>query len=200
LNETIDQALAEKNITYPTDSKLYQQAITKLANAAKHRGVKLRQTYVRVSKRMATQVGRYAHAKQFKRMHKGLRKMQTWLGRLLRDVDRKFPAPDVRLQSLLKRCQRLHAQQPTNKHKLYSLHEPEVPCISKGKARQRYEFGQKVSIATTNRGIRIVGAQWCSGNPCDGHTLGAAIRSIEANTRVAITQAYVDKGDRVHNY
>lgn len=219
LKETIDQAVAEKNmtphelqqvivdttvqeknITYPTDSKLYQKAIAKLAAAAKHRGIKLRQTYVRVSKQMAAQVGRYAHAKQFKRMHKGLRKMRTWLGRMIRDVGRKFPVPDVQLQSLLKLCQRLHAQQPTDKHKLYSLHEPEVECISKGKARQRYEFGQKVSIATTNRGSWIVGAQLCSGNPYDGHTLDAAIKSIEANTGVAITQAYVDKGYRGHNY
>jgi transposase, IS5 family len=196
----VDTTVQEKNITYPTDSKLYLKAITKLAAAAKHRQVTLRQTYLRVSKRMAAQVGRYAHAKQFKRMRQGLKKMRTWLGRIIRDFSRKLPVPDVRLGMLLKLCQRLHAQQPTDQHKLYSLHEPEVECISKGKARQRYEFGQKVSIATTNRGSWIVGAQLCSGNPYDGHTLEAAMKSIEANTGVAVTQAYVDKGYRGHNY
>ena len=60
--DTTDQ---EKNITYPTDSKLYFRAIVKLADAAQERGVKLRQTYRRVAKKAAVMVGRYAHAKQF---------------------------------------------------------------------------------------------------------------------------------------
>ena len=76
-------------------------------------------------------MGRYAHAKQFKRMRNRLKK-------------------------------------------LYSLHEPEVMCISKGKAHKRYEFGQKVSVTTTNRGDWIVGVNLCRGNPCDGHTLAKA--------------------------
>jgi hypothetical protein len=101
----------------------------------KHRGVKLRQTYVRVSQRLAVQASRYAHAKQFKRMKGALKKLRTILGRVLRDIGRKVPyshvclGPDVCLGNLLQRCQRLHAQQPTDKHKLYSLHEPAVQCI-----------------------------------------------------------------------
>jgi len=197
---TVDTTVQEKNITHPTDSKLYHKAITKLAHAAKRRGVKLRQTYVRVAKQMAARVGRYAHAKQFKRMRRGLKKMRTWLGRVIRDVGRKVPEPDASLRSLLKLCERLHAQQPTDSNKLYSLHEPEVKCISKGKAHKRYEFGQKVSIATTNRGNWIVGAELCQGNPYDGHTLAQAIASTETNTGVAVTDAYVDKGYRGHNY
>lgn len=197
---TVDTTVQEKNITHPTDSKLYHKAITKLANAAKHRGVKLRQTYLRVSKRTAAQVGRYAHAKQFKRMRRGLKKMRTWLGRVIRDVRRKVPAPDAGLWHLLKLCERLHGQQPTDSNKLYSLHEPAVKCISKGKAHKRYEFGQKVSIATTNRGNWIVSAELCQGNPYDGHTLAQAMTSTETNTGVTVTDVYVDKGYRGHNY
>ena len=106
---TVDTTVQEKNITHPTDSKLYHKAITKLANAAKRRGVKLRQTYLRVSKRMAAQVGRYAHAKQFKRMRRGLKTMRTWLGRVIRDIRRRVPEPDASLWSLLTLCERLHA-------------------------------------------------------------------------------------------
>jgi len=84
--------------------------------------------------------------------------------------------------------------------KLYSLHEPEVMCISKGKAHKRYEFGQKVTVATTNRGNWIVAAELCGGNPYDGHTLAAAMASIEQNTGVGVTDAYVDKGYRGHDY
>ena len=197
---TVDTTVQEKNITHPTDSKLYYRAITKLAQAAKERGVKLRQTYVRVAKKAAVRVSRYAHAKQFKRMRRQLKKMRTWLGRVIRDVRRKVTQPDESLKELLALCERLHAQQPTDKQKLYSLHEPETQCISKGKAHKRYEFGQKVSISTTNRGNWIVGAQLCEGNPYDGHTLAQALASVESNTGVALTDAYVDKGYRGHNY
>ena len=34
--------------------------------------------------------------------------------------------------------------------KLYSLHAPEVECIGKGRVHARFEFGVKVSVATTN--------------------------------------------------
>lgn len=197
---TIDTTVQEKNITYPTDSKLYHRAITKLARAAGLRGVKLRQSYVRVAKHAAIQAGRYAHAKQFKRMRRVLNKMRTWLGRLLRDIGRKVPSPDAMFSSLLERCQRLHAQQSTDKKKLYSLHEPDVQCISKGKARQRYEFGQKVALAITNRGNWIVGVEVFTDNPYDGHTLSKSIEVTEKMTGVKVAAAYVDKGYRGHDY
>lgn len=196
----VDTTVQEKNITHPTNSKLYHRAILKLGEAAKQHGVKLRQTYVRVSKKTAVMVGRYAHAKQFKRMRRKLKKLRTWLGRIIRDVRRKVPQPDAALEELLQRCERLHAQQPTDKKKLYSLHEPDVMCISKGKAHKRYEFGQKVSVTTSNRDNWIVGVDLCQGNPYDGHTLAQAIATVEKTTGVSITDAYVDKGYRGHDY
>ncbi|NQV26094.1 MAG: IS5/IS1182 family transposase, partial [Rhodopirellula sp.] len=84
--------------------------------------------------KQAEMVDRYAHAKQFKRMRRQLKKLRTWLGRVIRDIRRKVSAPDSALEELLQLCERLHAQQRTDKKKLYSLHEPEVICISKGKA------------------------------------------------------------------
>lgn len=197
---TVDTTVQEKNITPPTDSKLYHTAVIKLGEAAKARGIRLRQSYVRVSKNAAMMVGRYAHAKQFKRMRRQLKKMKTWLGRVLRDIRRKVPEPDAALEELLQLCERLHAQQRTDKKKLYSLHEPDVMCISKGKAHKRYEFGQKVSVTTSNRGNWIVGVDLCQGNPYDGHTLAKAIATVEQTTGVDVTDAYVDKGYRGHDY
>lgn len=196
----VDTTVQEKNITHPTDSKLYHKAIVKLGQAAKHRGVKLRQTYVRVSKKAAIMVSRYAHAKQFKRMRRKLKKLKTWLGRVIRDVRRKVLQPDAALEALLGLCERLHSQERTDIKKLYSLHEPDVMCISKGKAHKRYEFGQKVSVATTNRANWIVGVDLCEGNPYDGHTLAKAVATVEKTTGVSVTDAYVDKGYRGHDY
>jgi len=75
-----------------------------------------------------------------------------------------------------------------------------VQCISKGKAHKRYEFGQKVAVATTNRSNWIVASSLMEGNPYDGHTLAATLAATENVTGVAVTDAYVDKGYRGHGY
>lgn len=196
----IDTTVPEKNITHPTDSKLLRTAIEKLAQAAKQRGLRLRQTYVRVARRAAIQTSRYAHAKQFRRMRRELRRLRTWLGRVLRDIRRQQPAGDENLESLLTLCERLHRQQPTDSGKLYSLHEPEVVCISKGKAHKRYEFGQKIALATSNRRNWIVGVELCPGNPYDGHTLATTLATVTRTTGLDVQSAFVDKGYRGHGY
>ena len=197
---TVDTTVQEKNITHPTDSKLLYKAIVKLGDAAKSRGIELRQSYVRVSKKAAVMAGRYAHAKQFNRMHRSLRKLRTYVGRMIRDIRRKTTDIDETLATLLDRAERIRGQQPKDKNKLYSLHEPEVQCISKGKAHKRYEFGQKVATATTNRSNWIVASALMEGNPYDGHTLSETLTTVEHVTGVAPTDAYVDKGYRGHGY
>jgi len=197
---TVDTTVQEKNITYPTDSKLLYKAIRKLGDAAKSRGIELRQSYVRVGKRAAVMGGRYAHAKQFKRMHRQLRKLRTYVGRLIRDIRRKATDMDEGLATLLDRAERIRGQQPKDKNKLYSLHEPEVQCISKGKAHKRYEFGQKIAVATTNRSNWFVAAHLLENNPYDGHTLTETLTVAERVTGVSVKDAYVDKGYRGHGY
>jgi len=197
---TVDTTVQEKNITYPTDSKLLYKSIVKLVGAAKARGILLRQSYLRVGKKAVVMTGRYAHAKQFKRMHRQLRKLRTYVGRLIRDIRRKATDIDEELAILLDRTDRIRGQKPKDKKKLYSLHEPEVQCISKGKAHKRYEFGQKVAVATTNRSNWFVASRRCENNPYDGHTLGETLATVESVTGVAVTDAYVDKGYRGHGY
>lgn len=196
----VDTTVQEKNITFPTDSKLLYKAIEKLVVAARDRGIRLRQSYVRVGKKAAVKASRYAHAKQYKRMRRQLSKLRTYVGRLIRDIGRKVALMDEDLASLLARVDRLRRQQPQDSHKLYSLHEPEVQCISKGKAHKRYEFGQKVAIATTNQSNWVVASRLMEDNPYDGHTLAATMASAESVTGAVITDVYVDKGYRGHDY
>lgn len=200
---TVDTTVQESNVTHPTDSKLLYKAVLKLGKAAHRRGIKLRQSYKRVGKEGAIKAGRYAHAKQFKRMRKQTRKLRTFVGRLIRDIQRKIPeqpGQDEALTTLLERCQKLVDQRQNDSNKLYSLHEPETRCISKGKAHKRYEFGQKVSLATTNRGGWFLAARLCEGNPYDGHTLKQTLTQVESNTGTALSDVYVDKGYRGHDY
>ncbi len=197
---TVDTTVQEKNITHPTDSKLLYKAIVKMSDAAKACGIKLRQSYVRVGKKASVKAGRYAHAKQFKRMRRCVRKLRTYVGRMIRDIRRKAPDIDQALATLLERADRIRCQQPKDSKKLYSLHEPEVQCISKGKAHKRYEFGQKIAIATTNRSNWIVASRLCENNPYDGHTLAVTLANAEDVTGMAVTDTYVDKGYRGHGY
>ena len=146
-------------------------------------GLKLRQNYNREAPKLTGKIARYAHAKQYKRMRNSLKKLKTVVGRVWRDVWRQLgnvPAHlEPRATDLLHKVERLLKQQPKDSHKLYSLHAPEVECIGKGKVRQPYEFGVKVSVATTHKEGLVVGMRSLPGNPYDGHTLHAALEQVK---------------------
>ncbi len=168
-------------------------------SAAKRRDIDLRQNYNRNAKQLLAQQSRYAHAQQMKRAGQCTRKLKTYLGRVIRDLARKCPHSDEPLQSLLEIGTRIFYQKRNDRHKIYSVHEPAVECISKGKAHKRYEFGCKVSVAATSRGGWFVGAKAIHGNPYDGHTLPEALEQVE---RIAQRpqQVFVDMGYRGHDY
>ena len=129
-------------------------------------------------------------------------KLKSRLGRVKRDIERQLPNYSVDIQSLfevaLKQAQKLIEQEQHSKNKLYSLHAPEVECISKGKAHKPYEFGVKASIAVTNKEGFVIGAQSCPGNPYDGHTLLPQLEQIKQFTAVQPEQCFVDRGYRGH--
>ncbi|WP_344868360.1 transposase, partial [Comamonas faecalis] len=103
-----------------------------------------------------------------------------------------------KVQELLQRTGRILTQRTKDKNKLYALHAPEVECISKGKARTPYEFGVKVSIATTLKEGLVVGMRSMPGNPYDGHTLAEALEQVGilTGTDRPPATAIVDKGYR----
>jgi|TARA_Y100000294_G_scaffold13835_1_gene12346 IS5 family transposase len=204
---TVDTTVQPKNITFPTDAKLLEVAIRQLGKLAREENVPLRQSYARVAKRAALMAGRYAHAKQFKRMRRQLKFLRTRLGRIMRDIRRKIDG-DQDLEEafavpLIRAAQIRGQKQRQRGWKLYSWHAPETECIGKGKVRTPYEFGVKVSLTTTNSrckgGQFILHAKALPGNPYDGHTLKAVIEETEALTGREIKRAYVDKGYRGHD-
>jgi len=148
----VDTTVQPKAIAHPTDARLVHRALEKLVDLAKRNGVPLRQSYVRVAKRAAIMVGRYSHARQFKRARRALKFLRTRLGRVIRDITRKIAGDAAlaeRFSPLIDRARRVRMQDHRQRgHKIYSLHAPEVECIGKGKARAPYEFGCKVSVAT----------------------------------------------------
>lgn len=195
----VDTTVQEKDIRFPTDSRLYDRARERLVKAAKERGIVLRQNYNRNSKHLVHKQSRYAHARQMKRAKACTRKLKTYLGRVLRDIERKCSYPDEQLRFLLETARRIVTQKRQDRHKVYSVHEPSVECISKGKVHKRYEFGCKVSVAATSRGGWFVGAMAIHGNPYDGHTLTDALSQVGRIAR-SPEHVFVDRGYRGHGY
>ncbi len=155
----IDTTVQEKNITYPTDSKLAKKVIDTCRNIAIQEGIPLRQSYSRVTPQL---------------------RLQTIGRALVRELVRKMPQKQISpyAQTLLDAWSIL-LQNKTDKHKIYSLHEPHVSCISKGKAHKPFEFGSKVSISRTRDSGIILGALALPGNPYDGHTVQDALKQIK---------------------
>ncbi|MGB5821685.1 MAG: IS5 family transposase [Saonia sp.] len=204
---TVDTTVQPKNIAFPTDARLLETAIHQLGKLAREHGVPLRQSYARLAKRAAMMAGRYAHAKQFKRMNRQIKFLRTRLGRIIRDIRRKIDG-DQELQTVfagaLSKASRIHSQKQRQRGpKLYSWHAPETECIGKGKARAPYEFGTKVSLITTNKrckgGQFILHTKALPGSPYDGHTLKGVIEETETLTGREIDRAYVDKGYAGHD-
>jgi transposase, IS5 family len=204
----IDTTVQPKNVMFPTDARLLNRAREILVRLAKKHGVALRQSYARVGKFALIKHQRYAHAKQFKRANRALKTLRTYLGRVIRDITRKIEGDawleQVVFKDILARARRVRDQKQRQRGpKVYSLHAPEVECIGKGKAHRPYEFGVKVSVATTLRhckgGQFATHAKALPGNPYDGHTLAAVIPDMEALVGNTIKRAFADKGYRGHN-
>jgi transposase, IS5 family len=190
----VDTTVQEKAIAFPTDARLYHKARRILVRLAKRTGIDLRQTYERLGKRAFIMHGRYNHARQTKRAKRELKKLRLYLGRVIRDIERKCLKPEGLLATILERAKRIFGQQRNDSDKLYSIQAPEVECIAKGKAHKKYEFGCKVSLVSTSENSWIVGVQAIHGNPYDGHTLKESLDQAEAITGWRPGHAYCDKG------
>ncbi len=190
---TTDTTVQEKNITYPTDSKLHKKIINKCRKIAGKQGLELRQTYTHTIKKLSLDQRFRRHPTNYTKARKADRKIKTIAGRLVRELDRKLPAvnlyhPDLNL------FKKVLAQKREDKQKIYSLHEPHVQCLSKGKEHKKYEFGSKVSIMTTKNTGVIIGAVNIPKNDYDGHTLAPALEQQQKLTGRVLKNNYVDRG------
>ena len=211
----VDTTVQEKAVMFPTDARLLDRARVRLVKLAKKHGVRLRQSYVRVGKLALMKHQRYAHAKHFKRARAKLRSLRTYLGRTMRDIERAIKV-QPEFNGLFRRElfnagrvleHKRGRRKPTDPAPkfapIYSLHAPEVECIGKGKAHKPYEFGVKVSVATTLKrspgGQFVLNAKALPGRPYDGHTLAPVIPAIEAITGAEIKRIIADAGYRGGN-
>lgn len=191
---SIDTTVQEKNITYPTDIKLHRKIIKKCVGISEKEGIALRQSYTRTLKKLGVDQRFRNHPKNGAKARKADKKVKTIAGRLVRELQRKLSAGSYKTE--LDLFDRVLRQKRQDKNKVYSLHEPEVLCISKGKEHKKYEFGSKVSITVTQNSGVIIGALNIAGNDYDGHTLDAALEQQQRLTGHKLKEVFVDRGYR----
>jgi len=191
---TTDTTVQEKNITFPTDNKLHRKIIKKCIALADRQGIELRQTYTRTLKRLLMDQRFRNHPKNKTKAKKADKKIKTIAGRLVRELDRKL-SPGLHQDTLLL-FKKILSQKKTDHNKIYSLHEPHVQCISKGKEHKKYEFGSKVSIITTKNSGVIIGAINIKTNVHDSKTLEPAIEQQQRLTGAVLKNNFVDRGYR----
>ena len=191
---TTDTTVQEKNITYPTDNKLHRKIIKKCIAIADKENLELRQSYTRTLKKLLMDQRFRNHPKNKGKARKADKKIKTIAGRLVRELERKLP-PSL-YQDTLTLFKKVLAQKKTDSHKIYSLHEPHVQCISKGKEHKKYEFGSKVSITTTKNTGVIIGAINIEKNVHDSKTLEPALEQQQRLTGIILKNNFVDRGYR----
>jgi IS5 family transposase len=188
----IDSTVQEKNIAFPTDTNLYRGIIEGCLRIAKEEGLTLRQSYTRTTKALLLDQRFRNHPKNYRKAIKSQKRLRTIAGRLVREIGRKTSEYSETLGLYVS----VLSQQKSDKHKIYSLHEPQVYCIAKGKENKKYEFGSKASIAVTKNSGIIIGALNIRENTHDSKTLSSTLAQIEALTNNKPEFAICDRGYR----
>jgi IS5 family transposase len=192
----IDTTVQEKNITYPTDAKLYRKVLQNAREIAKEEGIKLRQSYVRIEKELVLKQRFHRHPKRRKEAKAANRKLKTIAGRVTREITKGLENNGNKAyEDKITIFNRVLTQTRNSKNKIYSIHAPEVKCIAKGKEAKEYEFGNKSSIVYSREGI-IIGAMAFSENLYDGDTLLPQLEQVKRLTGKELKEGIVDRGYR----
>lgn len=189
----IDSTVQEKNITFPTDAKLHRKIVNKVLDIVHKLELPLCQSYTFVLKRVYRDQRFWNHPKNRSKSLKADRKLRTIAGRLVRELKRNL-GDNHDYDRFLEIFEAILSQKYNSRNKIYSIHEPEVQCISKGKEHKKYEFGNKVSIIRSATGI-ILGARSFR-NDYDGHTIEASLKQVERLTKRKIKILAGDRGYR----
>ncbi len=192
----VDTTVQEKAIAPPRDSALFEKIAAQCVAIARHEGIPLRRSYRRdiIRQRAALRMRNFPRAR--KRAQRATRRLRTIAGRLMRDVRRKCSeAQRLEYAERFDLFERVLTQEKGGPDHIYSLHEPQVCCIGKGKDHKKYEFGAKVSIAIDATTGVIVSAMEC-GNRYDGHTVPDVLAQLDRVTDWQPATLLADRGYR----
>lgn len=192
---SLDTTVQEKNITYPTDDKLYKKIIKNCVSIAENAGIVLHQTYGKELKKLS-QLQRFKKRKNgYKIAQKASKSVKTIAGRLVRDLERKLSPLQVLMYGVdIELFKKVLAQKRDTPNKIYSLCEPNVKCYAKGKEHKKFEFGSKASVAVCQQTGVIVGALNFTETIHDSKTIEAAIKQVIVLTEITPKEVFADRG------
>jgi transposase, IS5 family len=192
---SVDTTVQEKNITYPTDDKLYKKIIKKCIAIAEMEGIVLHQTYTKELKRLSI-LQRFKKRKNgYKIAQKAGKRVKTIAGRIVRDVERKLTPSALLMHNCdIELYKKVLHQKRGDSHKIYSLHEPKVHCYAKGKEHKKFEFGSKASVAICQQTGIIVGALNFTETLHDSKTIPKVLEQIQYLTNIAPEEVFADRG------
>ena len=194
---SVDTTVQEKNITYPTDDKLYKKIIKKCWIIADNEMIDLRQSYTQVIKKLGNQQRFKSTKNGAKAARKASKKIKIIAGRLVREIARKLPLAKLGTHlPALKLYQKVLSQKREDTGKIYSLHEPDVKCYSKGKEHKKFEFGSKASILIDQGTGIIMGAINFTQTLHDSKTLPEVLEQYERLNGKQAKEVFVDRGYR----
>ena len=192
----IDTTVQEKNITFPTDTKLRVKVIGRCWKLALEENIRLRRSYRRELRKVLRVIRFNKSTRDAKKVAAARRRVKIMANALLRDVMRKLPESSRAVrQEELDRYRKVVNQERQGTNKIYSLHEPDVCCISKGKEHKKYEFGAKAAIVMTKTSCIVVGAKGFR-NEYDGDTLKGVLTQVADLRGNAPETAFCDRGFR----
>lgn len=192
----IDTTVQQKNIAFPTDTKQRVKVMGRCWRLAEEEGIQLRRSYRRELKKVLRVIRFSKSAKDTKKVAAARRRLKIMVNALLRDITRKLPESNrAARQEELDRYRQVVNQERLDTNKIYSLHEPEVCCITKGKEHRKYEFGAKAAVVMTKTNCIIVGAKSFR-NEYDGDTLKGVLEQVSSVRKHAPETAFCDRGFR----
>lgn len=192
----VDSTAQEKNIAYPTDSGLYRKVIKAVRSIGKKEKVSFRQTYAMEEKKLLRNI-RFNRGKSSVKARRSISRLHTIAGILLRELKRNLDEQSAqKYQEILEACDKIYSQRKGETDRVYSLHEPQVVCLTKGKAGKRHEYGSKASVCIDKATCVILGLASFSAATHDSKTLESTLSSTFRMTGHAPDVAFCDRGYR----
>jgi IS5 family transposase len=193
----IDTTVQEKDITFPTDAKLAVSILKECWRLADKSNVKLHQSFSRKTSQAKLKLRFGSHPTKKTIARQAVRDLRKYAKKVIMQLRNHLPE-EIKISSEDRFLfyDKILAQKIGDKKKIYSLHEPEVYCMSKGKAHKQYEFGCKVSIGVTAYTGIIVSATSFETNVSDVHTLEQTLEQIKYVTERNPSEAICDRGYR----
>jgi len=191
----IDTTVMEKNIKYPTDAELIEKCRKNLAKKCKESGLITRDPYLKKGRNAMQNSLRYSRGNKTELLKQSIDKQKQYLKKIL-DIAKAATETEIIETKLIEIGNRLLLQIKDTKNKIYSVHESQAYCVSKGKKKRKYEFGSKLSVVVSLKSGLVLSSEVLVENQYDGDSLDESIEETEKNTGFVIKSIYADKGYR----